>query len=322
MSEFYNESIKSMFLSKFSEQTQKVYARFFKISQSLEQRYDTDLSSFTLEQIEELFYLLNPATETSSRNSGAVLSSYINWCIQERKSLNVSQHPLTNRTSEWYKSFVKPKSELTESELYSLEQRCVNAQDAVILRLIYEGIKGDGCSELVQLRLQDVDIERGIVKLANLDNSKRKLEVSQRTIQLIKAAARESMYEKKNGMVSGTTKSHCTNLVQNEYVIRNSITRNENLGVADKYLIYRRLSMLSEVFEMPNLNVNMIERSGMLKMAKELLDAEGKLEREQYLKIAERFHVSKRMNNGIEEYNYYSLKQFVTVQKVTELYKE
>ncbi|NEN84480.1 hypothetical protein [Paenibacillus elgii] len=319
MSEFYNESVKSKFLMRYGVGSQKIFARIFRFSQSLEEEYGTDMSNFTLEQVEAVLKKLKPATEASSRNSTSCIFTYINWAIEEGLS-SLPVNPLSNKPLDWCRSFIVPITELSESKFNSLERNCVNAQDAVILRLIFEGVKGDGCAELLQLSIHDVDFERGVLTLTNQDQSIRYLEVSQQALYLIKLAARETLYQKKNGSFSGTTKNPHTRLVENEYVIRSSITRNENVHAADKFLIYRRLSMLSEVFQLPKLNVNMIERSGMMKMAKDLLEAEGKLEREQYFKIAERFNIAKRINNGIEEYNYYPLRSFLNEKAVRELY--
>jgi integrase len=316
---FYNEFAKAKFLNQYQETSKKVYARIFNLSQPVEDSIKIDLYEFNEQSIEKLLHMLNPATVVSARNNTSLISSYMNWAIKEglRKD---DINPLSDKTSSWYLTFVKPITELTYEKLIKYVKRCENAQDAIILLLLFEGVKGDAFAEILQLREQDVDMNTCELTLTNLDQSVRKIAVNIRTIQLIQSALSEKEYLKLNGEASHATKNAYTTLVSNEYVIRSSITRNENVYVADKFIIYRRLTVLSKVLNEPMLNASMIERSGMLHMAKFLLDRDGKLEREQYEQISERFNISKRMNNGILEYNYYPLKDFIDEKKVRELY--
>jgi hypothetical protein len=318
---FYNESTKSDFLKDYKETSKKVYARIFNLSHSVEENIKIDLYEFNEQQIEVLLHMLKPATVISARNNASLISSYMNWAIKEGIRKDVI-NPLSDKTSSWHLTFVKPVTELTYEKLIKYVKRCENAQDAIILLLLFEGVRGDSFAEILQLREQDVDIDTCELTLTNLDQSVRKIIVNLSTIQLIQAALMETEYLKSNGGASQATKNAYTTLVKNQYVIRSSITRNENIYVADKFIIYRRLTMLSRALELPMLNASMIERSGMLHMAKALLDRDGKLEREQYEQIADRFNFSKRMNNGILEYNYYSMKDFIDENKVRELYPE
>lgn len=50
---------------------------------------------------------------------------------------------------EWLEGFVVPTKYLTDIELYKIVDRCENAQDAVILLLIFEGVLGKTKSELL-----------------------------------------------------------------------------------------------------------------------------------------------------------------------------
>lgn len=110
-------------------------------------------------------------------------------------------------------------------------------------------------------------------------------------------------------------------LVRNDYVLKTGMTRNDGEGKADKYLVYRRLATIGELFEKLYLTVTNIRDSGMLKMAKDLLDERGKLEKEEYHLICERFNIGKIRLNGELQYNYFPYKKtFLNVETIQRIY--
>src|SRR5690606_23969667 len=131
----------------------------------------------------------------------------------------------------------------------------------------------------------------------------RTLKVSEQCLKLIRQASEEIQYYKNNGQISEGTRREWTELVDNEYVLRSSITRIKKMGRADKFLIYRRLDTIKKTLGFPYLTSKNISNSGKLKMARDLYLKEGALGREQLIKIAERFNVSKVIINGYESYN-------------------
>jgi len=150
-----------------------------------------------------------------------------------------------------------------------------------------------------------------MVKLADEKGETREIELSDRAIDLILKAAKEKIYYKKNGEVIDDKRMRSyADLVNNDYVLRTNITRtthfNESCNAAT---IVRRIALLKELFQIPYLTATNSAKSGMIKMAKDLI-GDGEVTTDVYKKIAERFKVN----------NYYSLKTYITKENIERLY--
>lgn len=311
----YNPEIKKRFLEKYPYDA---YGRIFLRSYVFEEALGKDLYDFNIDDIKRVLYELDPITLGSSRTNGRIITSYIDWAIKEGYRKN-NINPLKTVQSEWFNQFVNKKRKLfiTDQELEEIEAHCINAQDAVIVRALFEGLT---TSELLNLKKTDVDYENGILKLKDDKKGERTLKVSEQCLKLIRQASEEIQYYKNNGQISEGTRREWTELVDNEYVLRSSITRTKKIGRADEFLIYRRLDTIKKTLGFPYLTSKNISNSGKLKMARDLYLKEGALGREQLIKIAERFNVSKVIINGYESYNLTILKDFITLENLKMYY--
>lgn len=311
----YNPEIKKRFLEKYPYDA---YERIFLRSYVFEEALGKDLYDFNIDDIKRVLYELDPITLGSSRTNGRIITSYIDWAIKEGYRKN-NINPLKTVQSEWFNQFVNKKRKLfiTDQELEEIEVHCINAQDAVIVRALFEGLT---VSELLNLKKTDVDYENGILKLKDDKKGERTLKVSEQCLKLIRQASEEIQYYKNNGQISEGTRREWTELVDNEYVLRPSITRTKKMGRADEFLIYRRLDTIKKTLGFPYLTSKNISNSGKLKMARDLYLKEGALGREQLIKIAERFNVSKVIINGYESYNLTILKDFITLENLKMYY--
>lgn len=314
--DLFNEEIKEEYLKAYSGETKRTLSRLFKASSKTEELLKKDLYDFKLEEIKKLMFYLAPTKLNSSRHIGHTLAHYIDWAIERglRKTLN----PLRHLENEWYEQFVDFSEYFTEEQLIKILSRCENAQDRVIIRLLMEGVGGEGHAELLNLTINDIDNKRNILRLRS-ENGLRELTVSKDCIEECYRAYRESEYQKSNGMAFGAKVLH-TKLTESDYIIRVSRTNTADLERADKHVIYRRLSVLSKVLNEPHLNAKQITYSGMLILARDLYLSRGKLEKDEYNVICETFGVTTKISN--EEYNYYRLKrEFLNLEKLKELYE-
>lgn len=312
-SRLYNGQIKERFLETYPEGTRPTYRRIFFVSKHTEEAFDKDLYDFSLEQIEYVLYDLFPTTFASSQVNGRIITAYIRWAIEQGlRKTNIN--PLIIADSKYFAKFVDPNINLyfPEKLLRSIEDQCINAQDCAIFRLLFEGVSGKQLSELRNLKKKDVDSDNLQLTLTDEDKNKRVLEVSPRAISLVKKASEETVYWKRNGEpIDSPNIRPYTDLVDNEYVFRNSITRTINhYDSVDYHVIYRRIELIQELFEMPFFTSTKIKKSGMIFMAKELVKKDGDLKRDHYLMIAKRFKVN----------NWYSLKEYVTMDNIMKLY--
>ncbi|MCY9517230.1 site-specific integrase [Paenibacillus apiarius] len=312
---FYNEEAKRRFMQAYAAGTQKIIARLFKVSQTIEHDLDKDLYDFNREQLRRLFYLYLPKTEYSSRANVTWISKYIDWAIEEGLACNLN--PLDGVAQEWKEQFVIKgiKRYWTEHEIDTIILKCVNAQDAVIVSLLFNGVRGVANSELLNLKNEDVDVENKQLTLLDDKGNRRTIAVSEQCIDLCVKALRESEYEKKNGNPSIDIKAPTAWLVDNNYVIKSSHTRTEHFNEAEKNIIHRRLSNIAKEIKEPGFTPMNIRYSGMLAMANHLYAQFERFERSEYKRIAQQF------NEESEQSGYRIRKEFLNLPTLQALYQ-
>jgi integrase len=312
---YFNENLKNEFLSMYPETTQHVYKRIFVKSASNEVRFGKDLFDFDLELIEDVLTDLDPLTPTVSQTNGRIVSAYITWAIDKGYKKN-KINLLKSVEAEYFSKFVDKSKKIYFSydEIMDAEKFCENAQDSVVIRLLFENVQGKEASEIRNLRNEDgmIDWDNNTLTLVDKDGSKRTVEVSDRAMYLIEEALAETTYYKRNGMMEERDNvREFTDLMDNNYVIRNSITKSKNVnGAVNEWVIYRRVTLIGELLSIPYFTTKNIVRSGMIYMAYQLLKKDGKLEKEQYVQIAERFRIK----------NWYTLKEYCNLEIIEGLY--
>lgn len=315
--EFYNKEVKEAYMEQTKRRVPSVI-RIFKVAASMERSYQKDLYDFNRDELKGLFYLLAPTKFNSSYQNAVHVSSYIDWAIEQgyRQKIN----PLLAVERDYYRQFViKAKQYFTEQELEDMISQCKNPQDAVIIRLRMEGVGGEGNSEILNLKISDVDQENNVLRLVNDNGEERFLKVSDKCISLCVAAHNQKTYLKRNGAYKKNIKAPTTKLVENDYILKTSITKVDNYQRADKFLIHRRLSMLSEYFNQPYLTSTNIGYSGMLMYMKHIYLEKGGLNVSDYNAIFNRFGL-KEIEKGGAAVFYNFRDEFFNIDTMKELY--
>jgi hypothetical protein len=316
---FFNDNRKQEFLNMYPGSTQHVYKRIFAKSAETESKFNKDLFDFELELIDDILYDLNPLTPTISQTNGRIISAYINWAIDKgykKGSINI----LASVTPEYFTKFVDKTKKIYFSydEIMDAERFCENAQDAVVIRLLFESVNGKESWEIRNLRNEDgmIDWDNNRLTLEDKDGSTRTIEVSERCMYLIEEALGESTYLKRNGMMEERENVREFNdLMDNNYVVRNSITKSTNTnGAVNEWVVYRRVTLIGELYGIPYFTTKNIVRSGMIYMAYKILLDNNKrdMSKEDYVEIAQRYKVK----------NWYTLKEYVNLDIIESLYGE
>lgn len=319
----FNQEVKERYLNTLPDNTRKVVHRIFKRSYGIEKQYNFDLYEFNLPELSNLLYHLGSSTFASVQANRSNISAYIDWAIREGYRSN-SINPLHGVPTDWLRKFViRSETYLSKSEIDKILEQCVNYQDAIIISLLFEGAGGKEVAELRNLRKEDVNFENGEVKLRDADGSERVITVSDSCLKLIQGAINETTYQKRNGEMDRTGRNLREDIELHEtgYVIKPANTKNVYLEQVNPHLIYGRLSTIAEVLGVPQLKrAKTIQRSGMIWMAKQLLDRDGVLDKEQYIEICERFNTTKIVYKGKEQYAWSIIKEFVNEEIIQELY--
>lgn len=318
----FEQEIKEQFLNEIKETTRSSYERIFRITKPFEELLKKDISKFNDSEIETVLYNFKANNRNTLESYARIISSYLNWCVSRNL---VDLNRLEKYKPNDFDKFLTNEEEyISEAKLRRYEDRCQNYQDAVILRLLFVGAGGKKMSELRNLKISDIkeiDPEKMELKLINTlkedENgiptkfTERYIKIDDRTLYLLEGAIKQKIYTKRNGFMQERDNVRpYTDLVDNDYVIRPSITKNEKWNApVDKYVIYRRIAVLSETLGV-DLTAKFIQRSGMVYYANNLIQ-DGDLSLDDIKMIANRF--------GIK--SYHNLKGFLTVENIRKTYK-
>lgn len=192
--EVYNQEGKEWFLSEIdiNQYPERWWERVFEKSRLLESKYEKDLYGFTATQIQEFYKLLNLSLE-SLIVLNTNLTKYGNWALANNLSIDGQNH-FTEFNTELLNRCVS-KAALQQSVL-SLEnfrdiiRQFDNYQDKFIYFCLFEGIKGKEFTDVINLKLEDIDQRNKTAKLF----SGRTIEVSQDFIDISIEADKETEY--------------------------------------------------------------------------------------------------------------------------------
>lgn len=317
----YNSNKKEEFLNQFKEKTREVYTRLFKISIILEEKLNKDLYDFNSEELEDFIKLLKPKTKQSARTYCNVLSSYIQWGL-DNKFTKVNDNNPIRRRQEYFYNFVVGKQEtmyLTKGDIDAIVDSLVNPQDQFIILGLFNGIQGKELSELTNMKRGDIDEVNNIITVTdNKNGNKREVAVDDftKTIALLANSDRE--YYKRNGEVDYSNQfKDVVLLPESSYVLKSTNTNSNNKNGENPishFTIHNRLEMIKSLdgFEeyAPALTTKNIVRSGMLWEAKKILDEEKEFGRPQIEKVCEKFNMKYK----------WSLKDFLNADTINSIY--
>lgn len=275
-SPIYNYEIKQKFLNEYpkSEKYKDKFRLLFEKSFSLENEWGKDIANFSLFEIVDLMDKLNARTTNSGFDNKNLIKYYIKWSINNGIRED-KDNPLNTVPKDWHLDFVyDTKDYLSKFEIDKIIERTINAQDAVILCLLFEGVSGKELWEIRSLRPENVNSDTGVLRVKNLDGSIREIKVSDKCLKLINSAYYQDEYIPKNGDSKETARrGQNFELFHTGFVIKPSKTNTQNFEQVDAHLIYQRLRTIADFFQNKSLqSVTKIQYSGMIWQGKLLYD--------------------------------------------------
>jgi integrase len=313
MGEMYNSHIKEEFLSKYdNEGTKDTYINLFKKAKGIEEHRGYDLYDFNIEDIKEVMEEVRPITKASARASGSILMAYVKWATKYRTSnINIVQ----GLKPSWFESFtIERELYISENRMNNMLGRLVNVQDRVLVKLLFLSVNGYQHSEL--LNLTKDDIKGNTLTLTDDRKGERPLTVDDETINIIDKALAQEDYVPRNGAGKRSAESK---LIENDYIVRGIAHRAKNFERAERNIVYRRITNISEFFGMPYLTPKSIWKSGQIKMAADLYERDGEIGTKQLYEIGEAFNLTKTVNNR-ERYAVKQMKDYISSKNLKELY--
>lgn len=320
----YNTEIKKIYLEQFeNEETKEVYSRLFRKASEVEIEKEKDLFNFGEEDFEEFFKnKLRPKTKESARSYCNVLANYVQWAIDNNHSQQLI-NPLKRRQEYFYEFVQEIRTYFSYDEKEAIISTLRNKQDSFIIEALWNGIQGIKLSELVNLRIDDIDEISNKITLRNDKGEVTRIldveEDDSSVIEMAILANKEKEYFRLNGTVDYTPNlKETVELSESEYVMKSANSNRKGSAVGGEktshYTIYNRLEMIRTLEEMEEykdaLNTKNIVRSGMIYMALKLYDRDGELERTQIEEICKKYNMKYK----------WALRDFLNLDMLNELY--
>jgi integrase len=304
----FNPEVKNRFIdeSDYGSNTKEVIAQMFSKTFKTEDFYNKDVYEMSDSQIGEVLDDFDATSYETVYSKVSYLASYVDWCIKEgylTTNINNARLYLGKENIDKYvkKSAIKYKY-LDKKHFYNIIDHCANAQDAAIFVLLYEGARGrqvkeHALEELRNLKWEDCNPETNTVILTRDNGEQSSLEVSTRTMDILKDANGEEKYKKNNDEMSDwfqARKNTELELHKTEYILKPTIQG--VFGRITNQNIIQRIKVIKNAYgNNPYISVTNIWRSGMIEYAKQLKEANGgKITKEDYIEVCRRFGVEEK----------------------------
>jgi len=262
----FNEKFKKHFLrTVYSEETQR-FVRWLlgKISVK-EKQYNKDLYNFTYAELAEVLASFKSPRIRSLQNINSKISRYIDFAMLdevESKKIVVKYNysTLFDSNKKLSKYIIKCKLYFKKNEIMKIAKECENAQDGIILGLLFDGLSyKNGFQEIRELTQRDIVIESNEINLEN-----RVVIMSNETAFLLKNAIVEDTYF---SIIGEKTRKY--RIASGENIVRGIRKQSKVNG----QIINQRLIRVSKYFSYDYLNGLYIVYSGQIHNVLELLSS-------------------------------------------------
>lgn len=265
----FNKDIKEWYLKSLDiqENSLTTYLSLFNKATFLENQKYKDIFDMNKVELEELFYSLKSPSPQSLSASIGFIGRYIDWAIMNGYTNNRSQRLPSVIDMEYCSKFVYKASivRYTREQVLAYMQLFDDQRHAVFLLCLFEGIKGEGYSEILNLKTEDLLNEQGVchAKLTNSKGYTRTIEIS------------EDLYWKleKLDKVSSTsvqTKQGQKYFSDSTYIFKKANAQGEDIQLRASFG-NRALDLAKTIFDNSKLIASTIQVSGMMWYIWELL---------------------------------------------------
>lgn len=192
----YNEEIKRRFIEEKIDgmlSPSSYYENIFKKAASYENELSKDLMNFSLDEIIELYKRIDTASIGVLRSCNSVYKTYTTWGIKEnyRRGLENAYDAVAMDIMKSCVNMEARKAKiLSRADIREMENVLLNASDVAIIECLFNGIKGRGLNEILELKISDIDENTGVISLV----SGRKVQVDNHCVRCLMDAYEEEYY--------------------------------------------------------------------------------------------------------------------------------
>lgn len=322
---YYNAEIKERYFDTIENQaTREITEYTFKKAKETEDAYEKDIYEMNKDQLGEVIKGLSASTLNSAYNYVFKLQYYMEWATKNGyRMTNLTPFDEIDDKKEWVKPFVAEykQSLFTRQEILDMCGQLANDQDRAVLLGLFEGIVGEGYSELLNLRRKDIkEVSEGVYKATLHDKwgEIRTIDITEELAECLFKADVQPKYYNKNGE-SDSVKSSESILVESPYIFKKS-ARGKQEGKLDLFFVNRKFQMFKTLFGTKFLTTKEVVNSGILHMANELHQENGSLSEEDWEKIAIQYNTSFIKYKDQSHRNIFALKDKAKDKKFEEKY--
>lgn len=304
----FNKDIKEWYLKSLDiqENSLTTYLSLFNKATLLEYQKNKDIFDMNKVELEELFYSLKSPSPQSISASINFITRYIDWAIMNGHTNNRSQRLPSSVDMEYCSKFVYKASivRYTREQLLTYMHLFDDQRHAVFLLCLFEGIKGEGYSEILNLKMEDLKNDNGKfhAKLRNSKGYTRTIEISEdlywRLERLDKVSSTSVQPKQGQKYFSDST-----------YIFKKANAKGEDIQLRASFG-NRALDLAKSIFDNSNLIASTMQISGMMWYVWGLLEHEEEkvLNKEILDKVASKYDTG--YVNKDSKYVSYSILQY------------
>jgi len=306
----FNPDQKNRFLNEEypNESTRSTYTSLLVSTSKFEVEKQKDLCDFSYSDVVDLMIGLKKKTPKSLDVAQTIITKYVDWCLAEEYS-KTGINAFKLLTKEDLKKFVhqvaQKHSYFARDRLFTeVIDRLYNYVDKAMVALLFEGARGRSIvdhtfEELRNLKDTDINPEINVITVTRDNGEERDIKVSQKTMDILVAATKETEYHKLNG--EGKGRFAIRPLKQTPYILR---TLDVEFSDGDKITsscIVTRFTKFREYTGIKFLNPTLVFQSGLLERCEEKEKEKGELQNEDFRQIY--------LNVNLDPRRWFSLKE-------------
>ncbi len=287
-----------------NEKTQLTYGRLFKLFIDTEDALNKELALFNREELLQVIGSIPTYSKRTINTLDSLLTNYMAWATQRginptgvnpMQSVNVKDHLEKNiNTNLLSKRFV------TKEDLYSIASKCENVQDAVCVLLPFYGVYGQNCSEIINLKWENVKEEQNEIHIiTENDEEPRFVKVDKELIEYLKKADKEFIYhrDKAEGEMP---------LIDNGYILKVPNRKNNTSDKISPVTIRQRMQkVMSKSDKFKLVTMKSLVTSGKFHKLEEIKAEKGTLTDEDFRNVVELFSGNKKSYFTLKEDYYF-----------------
>ena len=307
----YNLEYKEAFLEDLDlqEVSKNRYLKLFDHSGVEEHKMNKDLFDMTFEELEEVFYAYRSKKPRGIIQYAAMIKNYITWAIDNGHSAS-NTHPIVDTiNTEFVEKYVYKEAltYYTREDLIENINNLINVRDKALVLALFEGIRGNKNSEIINLKDEDVyELEsKYYAKLLKdeIELEERTIEITNELYAKLKETFDDKTYTSTNGKINTVT--------DGEYVFRKMRTNDGDCRIKPSTIQMLFHNVIKSSFDDEQITMSAIVESGIMWYTNQLLGENRLITKEIADKVIEKYDMYSIEVNGKMYPSYGRFKDFI-----------